>query len=822
MMPYDKTQKSCKYGEFDFENHAGYNLTAGDKLVSPWYYVYNNRKVLLYVDQNGPVKVQYQPPHGILVFKREMGETQSKWQVWVSSPDLNEGVAVSNFNSPRIRHDLKKPEFSVNWTPEMATYTSKYDTADIITKIFVPSDKATVCMKTTVVNKNNKDMDFTVTPAAFPYVNIPQMVAWDLPEWYLSTKVKNKGEMLTIHGQMNDPHMIKADNRSVTFNIDYEADAGLELDMSKFAISGNFLTPDLIINNGEMKNKMADADGTGFGSHQAVWAAQYKFNLKPGESKTFTQVLTIQEDVGYNDEENEFERAYFDDEKFKERYETTHAFYSELFSKRTIKTSNPLYNNFINEFTPLQMFWVCSLDRGWPSCMRGIRDASQDFMGMVHLNPEWTKQCIKEMFEHQQVDGWMPRQISTVSRTAPHDMRYYCDGGAFLLELIDVYMTTTRDVDMLFEKVYWLDSDEMSTVLEHVVRCTQFYLDEKNIGEHGLCKVWFGDWWDPMDKIGMDGRGETVTVTAQMIYNLENLCKLYKWLYDLGRVDDSYLELIKKYQDAKEKFTQAMHKYAFNKEGFFNGYFNDNGKWLLSEKDPDGEKRVYLVSNAWSIISGCATKEMTKSVIETVEKECFGRIGYNTKSKGYAVYVDKAGRVGNGTSPGTGPYNHAQSFFARACCECGDAERAYKTTRYILPIEEEYAPVEMTFAPPYAIANSYSNGDKFLHRVGFQFLSGTVSYVLRTVYNFFMGITFGYDGLTLKPCIPEAFGDCSVDFTYLGKKFTVNYKKTENKDKTAVVNGKAWETTINEKSGLHTIFIKDSEMLDENIIEMQY
>ena len=167
MMLYDKTQQNCTYGHFNLDVPAGYTLTNRDKLKSPWYYVYCNKKVLLYVDQNGPVKVQYQPPNGILVIKRDMGENQSKWQVWVQSEDLNKGVPVSNFGTPSLRYDLDKPETEVNWTPEKSIYKTKYDKAEIITEIFVPIDKATVCMKTTVKNISGKKMEFTATPALF-------------------------------------------------------------------------------------------------------------------------------------------------------------------------------------------------------------------------------------------------------------------------------------------------------------------------------------------------------------------------------------------------------------------------------------------------------------------------------------------------------------------------------------------------------------------------------------------------------------------------------------------------------------------------------
>lgn len=196
-------------------------------------------------------------------------------------------------------------------------------------------------------------------------------------------------------------------------------------------------------------------------------------------------------------------------------------------------------------------------------------------------------------------------------------------------------------------------------------------------------------------------------------------------------------------------------------------------------------------------------------------------MGYNLSSKGFPVYIDKAGRKGNGTSPGTGSYNHAQSFFVRACCEYGDAETAYKATRYILPTEDEYIPAEKTYAPPFAIANCYSNSNKFPYRAGFQYLSGTVSYVLRTVYNFFFGITYGYEGLTISPCIPKAFGDCSVQFTYLGKNITVNFKQTEQSKKEAMFNGEKWETKI-ENNGKTTAFFADEVLKENNVICFEY
>ena len=115
--PYEKAQETCAFGHFNTDVDAGYTITNAEGLSAPWYYIYQNRKILLYVDQNGPVKIQNNPPSGILVCKRELGENQSKWQVWVQADGLNGGVPVSNFASPTLRHDLKKPVYTVNWLP---------------------------------------------------------------------------------------------------------------------------------------------------------------------------------------------------------------------------------------------------------------------------------------------------------------------------------------------------------------------------------------------------------------------------------------------------------------------------------------------------------------------------------------------------------------------------------------------------------------------------------------------------------------------------------------------------------------------------------
>lgn len=819
-IPYDKTQINSAYGRYDSTRKAGYILDNFDSLQAPWYFIYDNRELLLYVDQNGPVKVQYQPPNGIMVFKREMGENQSKWQVWVQSSVINGGVAVSNFGFPKLNCVGEKPTRTVKWYPEKAIYSSKYKNATIETEIFMPDKNATICMKTTITNTGDEKADFIINPAMSPYVNIPQMVAWDLPEWYLTTTVKKNGDFLVFSGQMKEPAMDKSKNRSVTLTIDYDGGAKIETDMTNYVGAGNFFCPESVTENKTLNIPMSEADGVVQSSYQAVYTAKYGVTLEKGQSKTFTQVLTVQKDLEYNHAEWEQDKVYFDDKAYAEKVDKTIEFYENLFKKRIVKTHNPIFDNFMNNYAPLQMHWISTLDRGWPSQQRGIRDTSQDCAGLLPLNECEVRKKILEVFEHQTSEGWFYKQMSTVSRSAPHDMRKFCDGGAFVIEMVNEYLAFTRDYSVLDEKVMWLDSDTPSTILEHFISCVQYYVDEKNIGEHGLCKAWHGDWYDIIDGIGLEGRGESVTVTAQTIINLRNVIKIIKWLNEKGKAKE-YSKKIAEYKESLDKFIEAMGN-ALNSDGYYNGYFNDNGEWLLGNSDPDGQKKVYIVANAWAILSGCQSRETANRILDIIKKNNWSKVGYRIVSKPFAKYVDKAGRMGSLLLNGSGPYNHGDSFLVRASCAVGNAQMAYDVNRYILPIEEDYAPSDKTFAAPFAIANSYSNNEKYLHRVELQYLSGTVSYVLRNFYGSFCGINYDLYGLMIKPCLPEEFGDFSIEFTYLGKKFKVNYIASQQKSGQFSVNGKAHKGEMNEQSGKSYLFIPDCDMMTENQVEVWY
>ena len=58
------------WGRFEEDRKAAFTIESAD-LPAPWEVIYQNRQILVRVDQHGPVYAQVDPPSGIMLFRRE-------------------------------------------------------------------------------------------------------------------------------------------------------------------------------------------------------------------------------------------------------------------------------------------------------------------------------------------------------------------------------------------------------------------------------------------------------------------------------------------------------------------------------------------------------------------------------------------------------------------------------------------------------------------------------------------------------------------------------------------------------------------------------
>lgn len=751
---------------------GGYMIT-DTAVEGNWEYIYQNRDVLLRVDQFGVVNAQANPVNDIMLFRRETNEKYSKWRVWVQREDE---TPVNNFAYPRI--SVKPQDGYIKFLPQKAEYFYDFGSFTIFTEVFIPSNGTHVCMAVTVKNTSDSGADFTITPVLFPYVNSMDYAAWDRPEWYNNTSVAQKDDKTIFYTKKLSPKAKLQDRRLVTFAIDGIEET--EIRAETFLGLGTFDFPDglqkpFLWKENDVRAIFDFNETTSLAGFPFIYAGRKKVHIGSGEKHTITQVLSMQDKAfcgNFNACELEKSLRYFSEEVRKSEKESVKQYYQELFSRRQLKTDDETFDRYVNNFLPLQLSWVASLDRGWPTGMRGVRDAANDFMGVMLYDEKWAREILLSLYSNQRTDGWLPRQVTSTGNKACADLRPYSDSGAFLMEFLHEYLALTGDMALLDERISWLDSDETATVYEHLKKSLEHYLAKDNIGEHGLVKIYGGDWLDSVGRAGLKGIGESVMVSCQLVMGLESTAKLMRFLNKDQRLADEYLI-------CAETLKKNIYTHAFNAAGFYSSVFTDERRWLFSDCDEDGEERFYGPSNYYAIIAGAA-EGREKGVLD--KAECLrSDVGYLLFSPAMGRKpMSCVGRMGSGDQAigmweNGNVYNHSQGFRIRALAKAGMGDRLYETLLYMFPYDEKVHPLDVSLTPPYAILNCYQNQPLFKNRGGSPFLTGSIAMAERAVYSWMLGIQPDLDKLRIIPCLKSGNVNIQTKFILRNKQIEINY-----------------------------------------------
>lgn len=765
---------SENYGKFS-KKTGGYRI---EKLpeAGNYEYIYKNDEILVKVDQYGIITAQINPPVGEAVFKREEREVGSPVKVYFS-----DGESVFN-NFDVLRAD----KLTIDFLPEKSTYRLTFGKTEVVTELFVTEKNKRFVMNVTVKNLGEQVKKYSILKCAFPYLNELLMAPWDKPEWYTRTEyLKDKNAFLTtkysVAGKKEERRYLTIVSNDETIN--------RELSLERLtALTKNFsVIPDKI---GEV------TEDTLYAFKQCVSTLK-TVNLKGGESYSFTQVFAVTDDEKKIAENIKSSVKYFDSTVQKAEEEKLSEKHAELFSVRTVKTGVPDFDSFVNGFLPLEMYWVSSLDRGWPTGMRGVRDAANDFEGMLCYDKQMCKGVIENIFSKQRSDGWYPRQVPFGAGTK-FDLREFVDSACFFTEYVYDYLAYTGDYSVLENKYGYYDCETQESGLTHLKKGMDYLLSDDALGVHGLVKMRGGDWLDCLSGAGKKGRGESVMVSCQLVMCLKYLVEI---LNKVGRVNE-----VEKYEKAGYRLKKAINKAAFNGR-FYNAVYTDNDTWLFSEKDEDGEERVYVPTNAYAVISGVASGK---------ENEIFNEIAKLKTSDGYKLFskplggkfIDGIGKMGTGDfqpyfAENGSVYNHgSQCFLIRALAKAGRYEEISDVLGYALPLYADKHSPEKTCSAPYAITNCYHLVPSFYGRSGFSFLTGSVAMIERAVYSWVFGLNFTLNNIVITPCVPKEYANAEITTPFNGHILTIKYVGYGAQIEIAEIGGKAFDVSAEGRSVL--------------------
>ena len=379
------------------------------------------------------------------------------------------------------------------------------------------------------------------------------------------------------------------------------------------------------LKNPEALKKVSLDNDNGLGK-QACIAYEIEVEIDSYSQKEISLVLGAEETV--IDSKN-IAYKYRKLEKCKEELKNVKQYWEDLFNGLQVETPLESMNIILNGWALYQTIESRLLGRSGfyqSGGAYGFRDQLQDTFSLKYLEPEKIKEQIYRCSAHQFIEGdvehWWHEQGSKGIRTRfsddllwlPYATCEYveCTGDKTVLDEEIAYLqgdTLKEDEDEKYN--VFLPSDIKESVYQHCIRAIEKSL---NFGENGLPKIGTGDWNDGFDKVGNNGKGESVWL-GFFLYTVLN-----RFIPICEEKQDN--TLVEKYKQVQTELKKALNTNAWDGR-WFRRAFTDDGQVLGSMEND--ECKIDSIAQSWSIISNAGDNDKKYISIESLENHLIDR-----------------------------------------------------------------------------------------------------------------------------------------------------------------------------------------------------
>jgi cyclic beta-1,2-glucan synthetase len=432
----------------------------------------------------------------------------------------------------------------------------------------------------------------------------------------------------------------------------------------------------------------------------------------------------------------------------------------------------------------------------------GFRDQLQDSMGLLYSDPSYTRKQILNHAKHQFKEGdvlhWWHEQLKFGARTR------FSDDYLWLVYVTNEYLKVTNDFTILDEQVEFAEapllsvfdhekgvnftySSDTASLKEHLKLCINKAL--RQMGRNNLPLMGSGDWNDGMNKVGHDGKGESVWV-GFFLYDI--LLKMPFIISD----DKEFHELCTTHA---HNLKEALNDKAWDGHWYLRAFFDD-GTPLGSHANK--ECQIDLISQAWSILTEIADDKRTKSIINEVEERLvdtdLGIIKLldpafkkEEKNPGYiSDYLP--GIRENGAQ-----YTHAAMWYIMALVKLGKFDKAYKYYQMINPVNKD---PDIYKVEPYVIAADIYSNPEFKGQGGWTWYTGSASWAYRIGIEEIIGVKKVNDTLVVKPNFNREWEKVELSYKYLTSVYNLTiYKDSDTQIIKLIDDGKVHNIIVGGK-----------------------
>jgi cyclic beta-1,2-glucan synthetase len=314
-------------------------------------------------------------------------------------------------------------------------------------------------------------------------------------------------------------------------------------------------------------------------------------------------------------------------------------------------------------------------------------------------------------------------------------------------------------------------SEEEGTLFEHGARAIDHSLSTLPRGAHGLPLMGTGDWNDGMNRVGDQGRGESVWLAWFLCHVIDQYAPWAEQrAQEAARREPqaavALQEQAQRWRDARVALAEAIDGQGWDGQWYRRAFFDD-GTPLGSASGV--ECRIDLIAQAWAVLSAAGDPTRAAQAMASARELLWDPEHRIMKllDPPLAQAVPEAGYI-QAYPPGIrengGQYSHAAVWALMACAAQGDAAWTWRLFEGLSPAHRSADPARGARygLEPYVVAGDIYSQPPYAGRGGWSWYTGAASWLQRAALESICGVQLQGSVLTASPCLPAHWPQAEI------------------------------------------------------------